>query len=327
MRLYNFRFGPRPIGNETLIFGVVIAFVLTLISLFAMPGLNVPGDYGVCVASPNTWVLPRFLSWLLNILAVAATALLLSAMNRKYNLIPTSQPILPVCFLLLLSMNAAVTCRLGTPVMLMAVNAACLYILFDTYERPNSTQEFFIIATLLSFGSMIDYSFLMMVPVYVAGGFVMKSFRLREAIAFIFGLVSPYWIMVGMGIVGVDHFRLPMSTSLSHQLELNPDMMRCFISIGLASLIALVASIYNSVSLLHGNARVRCLHLSVNILGYVCLIAMIGDYNNLLAYAGTIYLWMSLEIVGLYANRPSGSSNLWMMICLIVFFILFLYMI
>lgn len=318
--------GSRSLSNETLIGGISIAFLLALFSFFLTPAVHIPGDYGLCLPSPNQWNIPPFLSWFLNVLIISGVAFLLPLMNRKYNFIQTTDPLLPLAFLILIACNTVITSRLGTPVLLLAVNVLCFYILLETYEKINSTQEFFLIASFLSIGSMVEYSFLMMIPVFVAGGFLMKSIGWREFVAFGFGLIAPYWIVVGMGIVEPSQFRFPIGTPITVQLDLNPQLYRTLVSIGLAALISMIFSFYNSFSLLHGNSRVRSIHLSISIMGYICIISMIGDFNNLLAYSGTIYLWLALEMATLFSTKSFRSPQIWILSIWLLFFILYLIM-
>lgn len=313
----------RIITTEVLIGSILIALIMT-VGTYIMVEPTIPsGDYGICLPSPNNWHIPSFLSWFLTVAIVAGTAFLAYLSNKKYNLISTTEPLLPVTIILLLSCNALITVRLGTPVIMMAVNAICLYILFETYEKFNSTQEFFFLATFLSFGSMVEYSFLMMIPVYIVGGVLMKSLRWREIIAFLFGIIAPYWILVGLGVISIFNFKLPESTELTTQLELNPNLYLSLISVGFAGLLALVASLYNSYLLLNGNSRIRCMHLAISILGYICLLFMIADFNNIMAYSGTIYLWCALEVASLFGSGNFRNSWIWLLSFVIIFFILY----
>ena len=314
------------IGNEVLIGGVTIAVIFSLVSFILADPVPDPGAYGICLPSPNQWNIPPFLSWIMAVLVIGATALLMVVTNKKFNFIPTTEPLLPTAFVLLLACNVLISDRIGMPLILMAVNAVCLYILFETYEKFNSSQEFFLLATFLSFGSMVEYVFLMMIPVYVVGGLFMKSFRGRELIAFIFGILAPYWIMIGFGLVDIDSFSLPVSSSLIMQLEVNADVYVALISVGFAGLIALVASLYNSITLLNGNSRVRCMHLAINFLGYICLIFMIGDFNNIMSYSATVYMWCAFEIAMLFAIHNFRNSWIWLLSLLAVFMILYFIM-
>lgn len=316
----------KALGNEILIGSVSIAFILALSTYIVTDLRPVPGEYGICLPSPNQWHIPSFLSWLLAVLVIVGTAFMQALTNKKYNLISTTEPLLPVVFVSLIACNTIVTDHIGTPVIMMAVNALCLYILFETYEKFNSTQEYFLLATFLSFGSMIEYSFLVMIPVYVVGGILMKSFKLREVIAFLFGLLAPYWILTGFGVIEINSFRLPASTALSLQLELNPSLFISLISVGVAGVVALVTSLYNSYSLLNGNAKLRSMHLAINIMGYICLIFMIGDYNNILAYSGTVYLWCALEGVALFTSNPGRSGLIWLLSFYLCFLVLYFIM-
>ena len=64
----------RTLGNEILIGSVSIAFILALSSFIITDPKVVPGDYGICLPSPNQWHIPSFLSWLLAAAVSVGTA-------------------------------------------------------------------------------------------------------------------------------------------------------------------------------------------------------------------------------------------------------------
>ncbi len=97
----------------------------------------------------------------------------------------------------------------GTPglsTILLAANTAILSIAFTCFKQRNATRELFAIATILSLGTMVQYAFIFMIPAYIAIAASLKCLRFKETIAFILGLVAPYWVGVGLGIIPLSDF-------------------------------------------------------------------------------------------------------------------------
>lgn len=273
-----------------------VALILLVITLFFFPPVFPTGELGLCLPSPNTWNLLRGAGWFANAVLIFLSAAVIGSANKKYNFIPEAEPIMPLALVLLAGCNAITTASLSTSTLLLFSNVLCLFIVFSTYEERNATREFFVIATFPSIGSMFQYAFLIMIPVYIGAGLLMKSFRIREFIAFVAGLVSPYWIAMGLGLVSPDSFRLPGSLILFSGGEVDHDIFLTLLSAGIMAIVGFILSLYNGVRLFSRNSRLRCMHMSLNLLGYVSVLAIIFDFTNFTSYFGSLALWTAIEI-------------------------------
>lgn len=298
---------------------VAIASLLLILTLIFFPPVLTEGDLGLCLNSPNQWHIPRFLGWLINSILVFFCASLMDSANKKLNFIPDPYPIMAVALLVLLSCNCLTTSTLTTSTLMLTVNVVCLYIIINCYESPNASREFFIIGTLPAIGAMFQYAFLWMIPAYIGGGIMMKSFRLREFIAFIFGLLAPYWIAFGLGIVSPEEFRMPGELTFINGDVVKDDLTITLIATAIMAVFAFFFSLYNGVKLFSRNSRLRCMNLTFNMMGLMCLLAVIFDFNNFTAYFGSIALWFAIEtaaLLHLYRLRYSESV---LIIILLVF--------
>lgn len=281
-----------------IIFGV-ITLALLILTLFLFPPVITGGDLGLCLPSPNQWAMPRFVSWLINSVLIFMSASLLASANKKYNFISQTESVMPVSLLIILSCNCLLSATLTTSTLLLICNVLALFILISTYEERNATREFFILATLCSIGSMFQYAFLFMIPVYIGGGLLMKSFRIREFIAFVFGLIAPYWIAVGMGMISPFSFQLPERLTIVSKGAVANDIFLTLVAGGILALMGFILSLYNGVRLFSRNSRLRCMHLAFNVMGYVSILAIIFDFSNFTAYFGTLSLWVAVELAAM----------------------------
>lgn len=296
-----------------------IAAILFIVTIFFFPPIYAGGDLGLCFPSPNEWHLPRFFSWLLNVCLIVLTAALFSSANKKYNFISEADPIMPLALLLLLACSPLASCSLSSSTMLLICNALCLYIIMSTYEEPNASREFFVVGTLPAIGAMFQYSFLVMIPVYIGGGLMMKSFRFREFLAFGLGLITPYWIAIGMGVVSPMSFKFPGSLVVLGQGAVDSDVFLTLLSAAVMCVMGFILSIYNGVRLFSRNSRLRCMHMTFNLMGYVALLAIIFDFDNFMAYFGTLALWLSIEVAALLNLYEIRRPQYALLILLIVF--------
>lgn len=304
-------------------FGLV-AISLLILTLALFSPILPAGDLGLCLPSPNQWKIPRFGAWLIDSMLVVASAAVMAAGNKKYNFIPEATPIMPLAIMLLVACNPVTTATLSTSTLLLFINVLSLFIIISTYEEPNATREFFILGTLPAIGAMFQYSFLVMIPVYIGGGLLMKSFRIREFIAFVFGLIAPYWIAIGLGIVSPFSFRLPETLQIFNRKAVESDIFLTLMGAGIMALVGFILSLYNAVRLFSRNSRLRCMHMAFNAMGYVAVLAVIFDFTNFVAYFGTLALWLSIELATMLHFYNIRRPQLALVILLAVFLPLYL---
>ena len=277
-----------------------IAFILLLLTLICFAPIHTAADMGICVSSPNLWHIPRFGGWLLNSILIFLSVAIMASANKKYNFIPEAEPVMSMSLALLLACNSLTTATLSASTLMLFANVLCLFIILSTYEEMNATREFFIIGTLPAIGAMFQCAFVMMIPVYIGGGLLMKSFRLRELIAFIFGLVTPYWIALGLGMVSPDAFRMPEILTVFHSVKVGERLTFTLVTACTMGGIGLICALYNAVRLFNRNSRLRCMHSTFNLMGAMALLGLIFDFNNFPAYFGTIALWFAIEVAALF---------------------------
>lgn len=298
----------------------IAALTLLVLTLLLFKPAVPAGELGLCFPSPNEWHLPVPWGWVLDTLFIFASALLLAATDKTTNFLPESHGEASAALLLLAACNALTTVSLSTSTLLLLFNAFSLYVILSCYEERNAARQFFILASMASIGSMVQYAFLLLVPVYIIGGIVMKSFRLRELMAYLMGLAAPYWIVLGLGIVPVDSLRLPGSLDIFKASAVDTDIFFTLLGLGAMTLIGFILSLYNGVRLFSRNSRLRCTHMVVNIMGYAAVLGAIFDFNNFTAYYGMVALWVAVNVSALISFYEIRRRA----IVLLLLFLLFL---
>ena len=312
------------IGIPGLVASIGMSLFLLILTLLCFTPPGAAGDMGLCLSSPNEWQLPKFIGWAMNAALIYISTAVMYSANNRYSFIPSADYVLPALMAILLACTSVTTATISTSTILMATNIVALYILFETYESYNATRQYFIMASLISIGSMFQYAFVMMIPVYIAGGVIMKSLHIREIFAFLFGLFASYWIFFGLGIVPFSALQMPDGLTIFNKTQATAnDIFITVLITGLTALIGLVASFYNSVRLLSRNARVRCMHITVNIMGYICVLCLIFNFNNFLSYAGTLALWVAIEIALLLELYEVRHPRIWVGSISAIFLILY----
>lgn len=286
----------KSIATGTMVAAAVAALLLMVYTGIYGPKFSMEGNLGLCLPSPNLWPISDMASKVINWALILCGLPFLYLFNKQFNFIGRLAPLTIIVFLLLYATNPWISQKFSTSTLLCVVNMICLWVLCDTHKSRNATQEYFFIATCLSLGSMVAYSFIPMILAYTVGGILMKSLRWREGVAMLMGFVAPYWVGAGMGLIPIESFKMPAVTPIFEDFKEPGELLATLLSIGTASLIALLLSMSNYVKLYAGNTRIRIINVAINMLGYVSLLCMAIDYNNLSAYLGTLYLWVAVQI-------------------------------
>lgn len=300
-------------GKEGLALAVIASLAMTAVAFFIDAPAPLQGDTGICFPSPNGWGLSPVWGWLLNTLLLAVTAGMLYGANKEYGLVKGTDTVFVSLFLIMATSNVWVSGLFSTTAMLAIINIGCMMILYGCYRQNNVTKDIFVIGSILSVGSMFQYAFIFMTPVYLIGTIMLKCFNLKVVPAYLMGLIAPYWVVLGFGIADIDSLRIPDLQHVFDRLGSKSDMLVGMLNIGLTLTIGLLLGLSNAVKLYAGNSRRRLMVMSLNLLGAVTAVCMIFDFDNLTAYLATIYMVTAVQIGILFESSGFPGEKWWLL--------------
>ena len=289
------------IGKPGLALAIFLAIAMSVLSLIFKPVEILPIQYGICLPSPDSWNFNPFWSWIVNIVLMGLVAGLLALINRSYNFIRTTEPAMPALFLIMTSASPWFTEGLNTSIIHCLCNVVCMGIIFSAYDTCNATQQMFIIGVFAGIGAMFQYAFLPMVFLYFLWSLFMKVMRIKETLAFIAGILCPYWITLGIGWLHFSDFRFPSLTPLFVNTSDHADFLLLLIGIGVAAGIGFIVGLINFMKLYAGNSRVNAMNLCMSSLGAVALICILVDFDNMPAYVATLYMGAAAQMANICA--------------------------
>lgn len=289
--------------------GGMVAVAIMAAAMFAATFIfdthtRLSGELGLCLPSPNLWDIPHIWSWLADTGIVAIITIGLVMLNRQYNFVRSTRPVLPAMFLIITAANPWITDHLSASNIIGLANLLCLAIIFGCYRERNATREIFFISTILSAGTMVEYAFLPYLIAYLIAAIVMKAMRVKEFIAMILGIVSPWWIAFGLGLVSPLSVRLPEFTNLFDGFAPGSDIIVLLAGTALAVFLGMALGLNNSIKLYAGNSRVNAFNIAVNLVGVVSTVCIIVDFSNMLAYMTTLYMAAAVQVANLCALWP-----------------------
>ncbi len=268
-------------------------------------------DSGICLPSPNLWPIIPLWSKIINGAAIGGFSLWIWFLNKGYNFVRNSGFTVPAIFVILAASNPFITGAIDTSTLLLAFWLLCFSVLFDCYRQRNSTQEIFLVSTFLSIGSMIDYAYLVMAPMVIIAAVMLKAMRLREFLAFLMGLIAPYWIGLGFGLLKPEDFHVPQFANFTNGAILPSDMLTMSVGVGIISICAVLGALNTAVKLYAGNPQTRTYNYAVYILAIYSLACMVFDSSHLLSYIQTLYFGIAVMFGNLLALNNIPKTNIW----------------
>lgn len=311
-------------GPGAILVSAIAAILMIAAAALFLPPIETGPEYGICFFIPKGWTgTPEGIA--LNALLIAIAVLTAFSLNRRYSFVKGADAVLPVAMTVIIASNPVNTTYLGSPVVMLLANLACLDTLMRSYHKHNATTEMFAIATYLSLGSMAEYGFLPLIFLYPVMAVMEKAMHTKELLAYLTGLVAPYWVCLGFGIVGWDDFRMPKFVQMMPAAG-SDLMLLVYVSVGLLALIGLMMTLNNAMLFYSGNIRTRTFNNQINLLGVVSAICMVADFGNFQTYVATFCFTSAVQISNFFVIRHIPRSRAWLWSLLSLFMLLFLLM-
>ena len=289
------------IGKTGVALAIIIALAMCVLNYLFHPVEIEPIQYGICLPSPDSWDFDIFWSWIINTFLIGVTSLIIWLINRSYNFIRTTEPVLVPVFLIMATSSPWFTQGLNTSVILCVANMVCLGIIFGSFDTRNATQQMFILGVVIGLGSMFQYAFLPMACVYFLWALFMKVLRVKETLSFFAGILCPYWITLGIGWLSFSDIHFPSLSPFFNISHDHSDIWVLLAGIALAVCSGFILSVINSFRLYAGNSRVSAMNLCVSTLGAACVVCILVDYDNLPAYVISLYMACAIQLANICA--------------------------
>ncbi|MBD5196458.1 MAG: hypothetical protein HDS89_03280 [Bacteroidales bacterium] len=290
----------RIVGNGGLLIAILMACALSALDFFVGHPQDLEGMLGICLPSPNLWPIPDIASWITNLVLLVVLGIALQFFNKTYNFISSSDTVFPAAFIFLCGSNPWISGLLTSSLILMGANLLCLNLLFNCYRSPKGQVELFTVGVLLALGSMTEYGFIFMIPVYLLIAATLKCLHFKSFIAYLMGLITPYWIGIGFGIIPLDILSYPSITNLFEDFATKQSLLIGLLNGAVTILMLVILVLSNAVKLYAGNTRRRLMNNSLVILGFAVSICMICDADNITAYFATLYFVVAAQLANFF---------------------------
>ncbi|MCM1318885.1 MAG: hypothetical protein NC217_00700 [Muribaculaceae bacterium] len=293
-------------GPFGLCLAIIIYAAMAVCSFTIHPDIPLDGSLGVCLPSPNEWDMSPNLSFGINICLTALCVLLAIGLNARFNIVPGTGLLYAVTFLVTIGAIPWIDQRLSSAIIITTVVLVCTHLLFALYGRRHAAQGMCVIFSLLSWGSMVQYAFVLIIPLFLLGAIFLNILRLRELVGIILGILCPYWIMLGLGVISIDSIGLPQLTNLFKGFTAPGLLFYLMLGQGIISLLTLILTASNAMAPSMSGQQHRSYLSFLNLMSIAMVWFMLFDSTNLLAYTGTLALCFGYQ-TALFAANPRNK--------------------
>ena len=156
---------------------------------------------GIFFEMPTVLVEPGLPSALINVACLVGIGALMLLINKVFSFVRSMTSIFVSAFFLLEFAVPATSSVFNTGTALCLILVLGVLALFASYEDLHSQGRIYLTMTILATACLWQWAFLILIPAFAIGFMYMRAMDFRGFLAMLLGLATPFWIVIGLGIV------------------------------------------------------------------------------------------------------------------------------
>ncbi len=285
------------------------------ISLDTHPGLFFPGV--------GTWLSPTWFNYLLNSTLLLIVSILVLRLNNLFSVIP-KRTLLPLIFFLLFELASPKLSLLGSGNLLVAVLLALLFLFFGAYQH-NRAHPSFLMLGIIATVSLFVPTFIWYAPLFILGYTQIRYLHLKSLLGGLLGLVTPFWILLGTGILPYDkltellpHFTLQLPGA---EYYTQPQ----FWTIVLTLVLGLYSGTANTYTIFNEKRQIRAYNGFINLLSVFTAILFMLDLSNVELYLPLLNFTVAMQAAFFFTHNNKKAGMILFYVILILYTALFVW--
>lgn len=251
---------------------------------------------GIFYSLTDNLIANKFLSYGINVLAVLIITNLTMALNKVYNFVRSVTFVFAATFLALELGNPFVMTQFNTGTALILATVSLLFTLFSSYQKIGHSQNsIFLTFAALSFCCMFQYAFLVLVVAFAIGFFQMRSMAFRGILAMVIGMITPFWIMIGLGIVNPKDATPPQIETIWTELQAGQVQLAIAFTAAIA-ILAILLMMTNLLTIMNYRLQTRVYNSFIMTLTLVTIAMMCIDYRNMMIYVPLLNWCVAIQV-------------------------------
>lgn len=306
-------------------FGVavsVIAFIGVLTYFLGGHIDHVTGDKGPALPSANNWVTLPAPDFVAGIGGSAVTVLIMLLLNKVYNVMRSMTSLFIALFAAMQLATPSLFGQFYTGTLLAVAVPLCMMLLFSCFRTPSATRNVFLIFLILSGLTTTQYCFMFYIPVFLAGLGQMQIFGARSLTAAILGIITPWWILAGFGIIDLSDMVWPQFGNIASLIG-RDDTVLLLVTLGITAFVMLLCYVLNLLKTMAYNARSRAVNGTFTLTALVTVAAAAIDYRNIISYIPLLNYSAAMEITHYFSTHRGEKSFIPVLVLIAVYIAIF----
>ena len=257
------------------------------------------------------------LSAVVNLLCLLVTGGLMLALNKVFSYVRAVTHLFVSSFFLLQLAHPASLVSFNSGTLLAIVTAIAAMPLFASYQDKHSQRSIFLIFAMVAAGTMFHYGFLVLIPAFLLGFLRMGVFDLKGLLAMLFGLITPFWIVLGLGIASPADFAMPHINGIWHR-PADTSATLLLILTAFTALLGVILAVINLFTIMNYRMQTRVYNAFFVFVLVAVFIALCVDYSDVAVYLPLLNLMVAVQIAHVHTLHPMHGLRYVFILLLIV---------
>lgn len=310
-------------GRAAAVLASALAVAALAVYYLHVPVEHMGVDKGFVFPSANNWFAGRGADFAAGLCAFGATLLIATLLCKVYNVLRS----LSWLYVVLFAATYVSTPELGVQFyggsMLVLAVGACIMLLLGTWRNPEGTRRVFLIFAILSGLCTTQYCYLFYLPVFAIGCMQMQIFNFRTAVAMLLGLITPWWIIFGLGIAAPAQVHLPQFSGITLTGSMGQTVLT-LLSVGVSALLIVLSFVLNVLRTIAYNARARAVNGVIAITSLFTIAACAVDFTNIITYIPLLDFCAALSTAHYFATHRAENSGFALVGIVVVYTVLYI---
>ncbi len=271
---------------------------------------------GIFFEMPTVLVEPGLPSALINVACLVAIGTLMLVANKVFNFVRSMTSIFVSAFFLL---------ELAVPVTSSVFNtgtALCLLLvlgvlaLFASYEDTHSQGRIYLTMCILAAACMWQWAFVILIPAFAIGFVYMRAIDFRGVLAMLLGLITPFWIVMGLGIVNpLTDFKPLQINAVWASLDLS--QMRLLVGwTAVVAVLSIILTVMNLTTILNYRLQFRVYNAFFIVVTLLSVLAMCVDYRDMVVFLPLLNLCLAIQLAHSFtlSTQPKRHYLMWLFV-------------
>jgi len=293
-------------GQPFMILCALALIVATAVSM-SMGVEPPPADStGIFFSLKGRLISQGMISAIINVACLLAAGGIMLALNKVFSYVRSVTHLFVSAFFLLQLANPSGLVAFNAGTLLCVVTAVAIMPLFASYQDRHSQRSIYLIFALVAAGSMFHYGFLVLIPAFLLGFLNMGVFNLKGVLAMLFGLITPFWIVLGLGIVSPTDFNMPHINGIWN-LTWTPHTSLELVLASITAIIGIVLAVMNLMTIMNYRVQTRVYNAFFVFVLASVVIALCIDYSDVTVFLPLLNLMVAVQIAHAHTLRATMS--------------------